>query len=90
MTREEVLQAASVIITHDRNQDYGEPENNFQTIADFWNIYLKTDKITAEDVGNMMVLFKMARIMAGGKDDSYIDIAGYIACACECHKDKTD
>lgn len=84
MTREEVLDAAKVIVKHDRNKSYGEPENNFKTIANFWNIYLNTDKITAEDVGNMMVLFKMARIMAGGNTDSYIDIAGYTACACEC------
>lgn len=84
MTREEVLTTAIDIVCHDRNSNYGEPENNFQTIADFWNIYLKTNKITTEDVGNMMVLFKMARIMEGHTTDSYIDIAGYIACSCEC------
>lgn len=78
------METAKAAVCHDRNEDYGEPENNFETIAKFWRIYLGTPNITAEDVGNMMVLFKMARIMSGHTDDSYVDIAGYAACACEC------
>ena len=40
--------------------------------------------ITAKDVAVMMVLFKCARIATGhGKDDNWIDIAGYAACGGE-------
>ena len=83
MKREDILERAAEIVTTDRNVMYGEPENNFENIARLWSAYLMAD-IDAHDVGMMMVLFKVART---GKDrgniDTYIDIAGYAACAGE-------
>jgi putative aminopeptidase FrvX len=41
-------------------------------------------KISAVDVAMMMALLKIARIAAGSdKEDSFVDLAGYAACAAE-------
>ena len=83
MYREKLLDDAKTIITSDRNNTYGEPEDIFGIIADYWSIYLDT-VITSTDVGNMMGLFKIARISANKfHEDSYTDAIGYIACAGE-------
>lgn len=91
MTRAEILDKAKQIVTKDRNSQYGEPEDNFEVIAQFWNAYLMSMNgecpfLSAKDVAIMMALFKIGRI-ATARDlhaDSYIDAAGYIACAAEC------
>lgn len=82
-----ILTTAYNIINNERQDQYGNPEDNFATIADYWNTYL--DKklcddgiITAKDVAMMMVLLKIAREQTGsGKEDNYIDAAGYIGLA---------
>ena len=91
MTRAELLDTAKQIVTTDRNARYGEPENNFAVIAQFWNHYITTKKdvclyLSATDVAIMMALFKIGRIATARdmNEDSYIDAAGYIACAAEC------
>lgn len=91
MTRAEILDAAKQIVTRDRNSHYGEPEDNFDVIAKFWNNYLITTQgvclyLSAPDVAIMMALFKIGRIATARdmNEDSYIDAAGYIACAEEC------
>lgn len=92
MTREEILAAAKQCVCGDRDQDYGSPETSFNMIAALWEPYLRQKCvnpdgdvcITGADVGAMMCLFKLARIATGRfKADSYIDAAGYIACAGE-------
>lgn len=88
MERSETLDKAKATCTGQREQDYGTPEDNFAVIADYWNTYLNGKKgptiITAVDVAHMMCLFKMGRITTGtGTEDSYIDLAGYAACAAE-------
>lgn len=94
MNRAEILQAAHVCVCGEREQDYGTPENNFTIIGKLWSVYLGaahpelsgalTDKgITAKDVAAMMGLLKVARIATGDNPDSFIDLAGYAACAGE-------
>lgn len=90
MTRAEILDAAKKCVCGDREQDYGSPENNFQTIAELWKAYLHNKIcdneifISPSDVAAMMALFKVARIVTGnGKDDNWIDLAGYAACGGE-------
>lgn len=91
MTREEILDAAKRCVCQDRNQQYGEPEDNFSVIAGFWQEYIygttgKTINIASFDVANMMVLFKVARAATAGanaSEDSFIDMAGYAACGGE-------
>lgn len=92
MKRAEILETAKKCVCGDREQDYGSPENNFQTIADLWAIYLSRTCIspdadvciTAKDVAAMLALLKIARIASGhAKDDNWIDLAGYAACGGE-------
>ena len=100
MNRAEILDAAKKCVCGQREQDYGKPERNFQTIADFWNDYLNAAHpelnlkdvaecmevsaiITPKDVAAMMGLLKVARIATGSNPDSFVDLAGYAACAGE-------
>lgn len=88
MTRAEILKAAERCVCTDRNQQYGEPEDNFRIIAALWNVYLfgrgAKSQLNSADVGAMMALFKLGRIATGGnKADNFIDLAGYAACAGE-------
>lgn len=75
------LDEVKSIVTKDRNLTYGEPEDNFKLIATLWSNYLNTP-LTANDVGVLMALFKIAR-MKGDKThtDNYIDAVGYLTCA---------
>lgn len=83
MTRAEILKQAEQIVCQDRESQYGSPEDNFAKIAEYWSIYLES-KITAHDVAMMMIFLKTARISTGKfKDDNYIDLCGYAACAGE-------
>lgn len=83
MNRKETLKKAMECVLGQREQDYGTPENNFERIAGLWSVYLG-GKISAVDVAMMMALLKIARIAAGsGKEDSFVDLAGYAACAAE-------
>lgn len=91
MTRKEILDAAAEIVTKDRNERYGEPEQSFEVIADFWATYLNAcskggpiEFPDAHDVAVMMALMKIARIATGkAKPDNWIDLAGYAACGGE-------
>lgn len=88
MKRPEVLDAAKAVVTGEREQQYGSPENNFRAIANLWMDYLAAAgmpiEITPSDVAIMMALLKVARIASGRKhDDNYVDACGYFACAAE-------
>ena len=91
ITREYILREAARIVCGDRNEQYGEPEDSFRAIAEFWETYVREVCVStgadvciqAEDVAMMMVLLKVARTFSGTKADTYIDIAGYAACAGE-------
>ena len=81
---QDVLLEAASIIQGDRNVAYGEPEDCFGLIANYWNIYMynkKTPDISTHDVAMMMCLLKIARANASKKKDNYVDIAGYAALA---------
>lgn len=91
-TRAEILDAAKKIVTGDREQQYGKPEDNFAVIARFWEVYLSERCVSGgsdvtlnpDDVAMLMALMKVARIMTGTfKEDSYVDACGYLACAAE-------
>lgn len=91
MTRAECLEEARKCVCTDRNQQYGEPEQNFTVIAQLWQTYLSAAtgaddiEIFPSDVAMMMVLFKAGRRATAvtEKADTYVDIAGYAACGCE-------
>lgn len=89
MTREETLRRAIECVTGKREQDYGSPEDNFTTIAKFWTIFLRPvlkphESISPVQVALMMGLLKIGRLSSGtATEDSFIDLAGYAACAAE-------
>lgn len=94
MKRAEILDAAKKCVCGKREQDYGTPENNFDTIGLLWAVYLRASHpryakvmpingVSAKDVGAMMALLKLARIATGSKADSFVDLAGYAACTGE-------
>lgn len=83
MKRADFLRRAHKCVCGGRDSDYGTPEDNFSTIAKLWTIYRGTT-FTAKDVAMMMALLKIARIRNGRYSaDSYVDLAGYAACAGE-------
>lgn len=91
--RAQILQEASSLITGQRQQDYGTPEENFQRIADLWTIHLqkilKVDmKISPRQVAELMMLLKIARTIQSPTDDSYVDMAGYAGIAGELAKNE--
>lgn len=83
MTRAEILATASGYVTRDRNSSYGEPEQNFGTIAAYWSAHLD-HPVSATDVAVMMTLMKCARLKANPRSlDSWVDGCGYLACGGE-------
>ena len=90
MNREELLKAA-IERVQAGNEEYGKVEDNFALIASLWSEYIlgrqdytKSDLLDATDVAAMMILFKVARSVTGKpKIDTWLDIAGYAACAVE-------
>lgn len=88
-TRGCILTEALRVINGERQDAYGSPENNFSTIAGFWKEYLagKYDfdfALSPDDVGIMMALMKIARIITGtATHDSFVDAAGYIGLAAD-------
>ena len=89
MTRAEILAEASRIVTTDRNNQYGEPEELFGVIAAHWTWWLQGKLasgavLTDYDVAQMMVGFKQARAKANPQHmDSFFDQCGYSAIAGE-------
>lgn len=88
--RSEILSQANDIIMGSRNTSYGQPEDNFQLIADYWSMYLvnkgkMNTVLSSEDITIMMILLKIARMGGKGTVDCFIDIAGYAACGGEIH-----
>ena len=81
MIRGDILNVATARVCA-RSQDYGEPEDNFAKIAEYWSLYLGKP-ISSLDVAHMMLLLKLARADAVGSIDMYVDMAGYAACAGE-------
>ena len=94
MTRKEILDAAAQIVTQDREEQYGLPEDCFAAVGNLWADYLRScgvaiDFLEPFDVANMMILLKIARGANGKpKADNWIDIAGYAACGGELQGDK--
>ena len=85
--KNDICEQASKIISGERQGQYGAPENSFAVIADLWNGYLRTDRLTPGDVANMMALMKLGRISNGVfKEDSYVDAIGYLAIGAELNK----
>ena len=55
MKRKEILDTARDLICLDRNEQYGEPEECLQEIANLWSAYLQSP-IKPADVAMMLAL----------------------------------
>lgn len=90
--RKQVLLDAASLIVGDRNEDYGDPHDDFGLTADLWQLYLTriTERkkgfiIEPHDVAVMMALLKISRLSwTPDKRDHWVDIAGYIGCGWDC------
>ena len=68
------------IVCEDRQEQYGQPEDNFGLIARFWGNAKGID-FTPEEVAIFLTLVKVARVITGKpKADNWIDMAGYSIC----------
>lgn len=90
MTREEALKTVYRIVCEDRNGQYGEPEDSFTPIAEFWTTYLRAAHccgitLTSTDVAMMLALMKVGRYATATtpKLDTLLDLIGYATCAVE-------
>ena len=82
-TRKTILDAATTCVCKERNDQYGEPEDCFQDIANLWAAYKGVD-FDPFDVAMMMSLLKVARAKANPQHtDNYIDLCGYGSIAGE-------
>lgn len=89
MNRKEFLNLAETTVCQSRRDLYGNAENCFQTIADYWSIFLSRTvnvgiKLDPQDVAMMMSLFKIARWHSSpSHHDNIVDGIGYMALAGE-------
>lgn len=83
-SRAKVLDTAKGYVTKDRAADHGDMEDNFRTIASYWNTHLGIDFIEPQDVAVMMTMLKLARIRQNENHlDNWVDACGYMACGGE-------
>lgn len=80
---ETILQEAQRLIYGARREDYGHPLDNFTHTAALLNAHFGDQfsrPITAEQVGELMILLKLSRQHNKPTRDNLTDIAGYAGC----------
>lgn len=96
--RSEILNEAITLINGERNSTYGDPLDDFNTTATFWNTYLRRTldargglDLKPHDVAVMMSLLKIARMSwSPEKRDHWADLAGYTGCGWDCVQRQDD
>lgn len=84
-----IADEAKKIVTGARRSAYGKPEDNFERIARFWQVYFENTgraeaKVTAADVSPLMRLMKEARLCeTPDHRDSFVDLVGYTLTGAE-------
>ena len=85
MNSDEVLKKANEHINGQRALDYGDAYENFERIAEGWNIIIKSalashECLTPQHVALMLDWMKTSRLLNTlGHQDSWIDKCGYSA-----------
>ena len=83
MNRSEILAAADMCVSRDRNATHGAPERSFAAIADVWSARLGIS-ITPSQVCIMMADVKSCRASHNPIHlDNWVDLVGYAACGGE-------
>lgn len=91
---ETILEEADRLITSNRLDDYGTPEESLSNISNLWTAYIKNKlkdhsnfmdnfRITSKDVTLLMTLFKISREQYSHKRDNLVDAVGYIKLAAQ-------
>ena len=93
MTRENrdaVMETANVAINGSRNEEYGEPFNDFARVAALWSVLFDRE-FMPEDVAKALICLKLGRLShTPAHFDSWVDIAGYSACGWDAYQDSMD
>lgn len=86
--RGEMLDEAKRLVTGDRNNSYGPPNQDFQRTADMasaWGFQVDGKPLKSHHVAVFMEFIKLSRIKwTPTKVDSWTDGAGYMSCGLEC------
>lgn len=70
-----------------KSETHGEPERNFENIAEKWSDYLGVN-IDPVDVAEMMIRLKLARSETGNfNEDDYRDLISYANFAANFHNE---
>lgn len=95
LTSAQMLKTADALVSGERQKDYGHPLDNFTNIAELLNAYLNNSlrltghaSLQAENVADIMILLKIARLQNGHHDDSVLDIAGYAKTRLMVHEER--
>ncbi len=78
--QERPLNEAKRLIAGDRNDSYGNPEDDFSCTAGMWSAFIGHE-IQPWQVPVMMIMLKFSREKHCHKEDNYVDAAGYAGCA---------
>ena len=73
----DIFKIADGFVNGARIKQYGHPSENFKNIGRIWGSILKTDDISPETVGLMMIGLKIARESFKPHLDNRVDICGY-------------
>lgn len=81
----DLLMDAHQKVFSDREQVYGSPTHNIETVAELWRVFFEKKHnvliaLLPDDVCQMMIMLKQARLMISPNDyDTLLDIAGWAA-----------
>jgi hypothetical protein len=75
-----LLADATAAVMGDRQDSYGNPEDNLGRIAQLWGAWIGKD-LSAHDVAVLMALVKISRASHTHHRDNYVDGIGYLALA---------
>jgi hypothetical protein len=90
--RDTPLIEAIHLINSDRNQEYGEPYENFRDIAEMMTVLLRpilkdNERVMCHHVAMVMMAVKLSRMTTSPlKHDTWVDIAGYVGTGWEAMK----
>ncbi len=84
LKQEDILDEAKRLTSHERNNSYGPPTQDFDRTAKIWSAIIGQD-INSTQVALCMIGLKLSRLTwSPKKRDSWADVAGYARCGAVC------
>jgi 5'(3')-deoxyribonucleotidase len=86
-----ILAEADRLTGHDRQTDYGPPDEDFRRTAGMWTAMLAHklkdgQKFESWEVAQLMICIKLSRLQHARKRDNVVDTAGYANCMDACYQ----